>query len=104
MTQSIITYYIPQNLNITKGRIYNLYLNKVTNLDLSSIITINKVNSTGILQPNNEIKKEASISITEDEYNKIISLINASEELYNESKELAQKFSKGRTRRWIIIK
>ena len=32
MNQNIITYYIPQNLNITKGRIYNLYINKIKNL------------------------------------------------------------------------
>ena len=43
MTQNITKYYIPQNLNISKGKIYNMYLNKVTNLDLSQIITTKDV-------------------------------------------------------------
>ena len=55
MTKELITYYIPSNPNITKGPIYSLYINKNTNLDLTSIlnsqtITINNIVDTNIGQ------------------------------------------------------
>ena len=62
MTQSIITYYIPQNLNITSGKIYNLYINKVSNLDL-----------TNLIPPKQDVK---TITIPEETYNNIFNLIN----------------------------
>ncbi len=77
MTQTITTYYIPQNLSITKGKIYNLYINKVTNLDLTSIISP---------------KKE--ITISETEINELINLTNIQANIYNKTKELIKKITK----------
>lgn len=84
MTQNIISYYIPQNLNITKGKIYNLYVNKVKNLDLSSIIQNN--NSKNIL-------------LTEEDYNAIISIANISTKLYTQSQNIIKKLSKERVKK-----
>ena len=67
MTQNITTYYIPQNLNIKQGKIYTLYLNKVTNLDLTSIIEKEKsIQSKGVSTNN--------ITLTKDDYNKLLVL------------------------------
>ena len=79
MTQKIISYYIPQNLNIKKGKIYNLYLNKITNLDLSSIL-------------NNQ--KKTSITISTDTYNNLLSLLDKLNKISTQSKELSSKIIK----------
>ena len=84
MTQNIITYYIPQNLNIIKGKIYNLYINKVKNLDLSEIILNN--NSTNIL-------------LTEEDYNELISIANISTKLHNQSQNIVKKLAKERNKK-----
>ena len=99
MTQTINTYYIPQNLNITKGKIYCLYINKVTNLDLGSIIPKKEVTLNGILQPNKEViptKGSNTIPLSEEDYTSILSLIDTSTKLYNQSQELVKKLTKGR--------
>ena len=84
MNQNIITYYIPQNLNITKGKIYNLYINKIKNLDLSSIVpSINKA-------------KEKIITITENDLKEILEISNTQATLYNKSQELIKKITKER--------
>ena len=91
MTQKITTYYIPQNLNITKGKIYTLYLNKITNLDLSSIIN----------KSNNDIKNEQSektITLSKEEYLNLINILNTFKNIYNESIKLETAISKGRTK------
>ncbi len=87
MTQNITTYYIPQNLNINKGKIYTLYLNKITNLDLSSIITNNSKTE--------ELLSE-SITISKDDYNKLLALIDKYSKLYSENQDFVSKLSKGR--------
>ena len=87
MTQSITTYYIPQNLNIKKGKIYTLYLNKNTNLDLTSIINSNKSSI-----------QQHTITLNKDEYNKLLMLIDTSTKLYSQSQELARKINKGRSK------
>ena len=87
MTQSITTYYIPQNLNIKKGKIYTLYLNKNTNLDLTSIINSNKSSV-----------QQHTITLNKDEYNKLLMLIDTSTKLYSQSQELARKINKGRSK------
>lgn len=77
MTKELITYYIPSNPNITKGPIYSLYINKNTNLDLTSIlnsqtITINNIVDTNIGQ----IKETSSITISKEDYTKLLELNN----------------------------
>lgn len=85
MNQNIITYYIPQNLNITKGKIYNLYINKIRNLDLSSIVP-----------PKTNIAKEKLITITENDLKEILEILNNQAIIYNKSQELIKKITKGR--------
>ena len=83
MTQNIITYYIPQNLNITKGKIYNLYINKIKNLDLSSIIEKKPII--------NNKKEEKTITISESDYSNLITLATNTTKLYNQSNEIIRK-------------
>ena len=99
MTQTINTYYIPQNLNITKGKIYCFYMNKVTNLDLSSIIPSKDITLNGILQPNKEVTAKPTtniVQLSEEDYTSILSLADTSTKLYNQSQELVKKLTKGR--------
>lgn len=102
MTQNITTYYIPQNLNITKGKIYELYYSKVSNLDLTSIIEQKNISLNGMLQPNKQIVEPAPsannpITISPEEYNELLSLVDNTTKLYNQSRELVKKLTKGRT-------
>ena len=87
MTQNITTYYIPQNLNINKGKIYTLYLNKITNLDLSNILTNNNKAE--------EISSE-SITLSKADYNKLLTLIDTYSNLYTQNQDFVSKLSKGR--------
>lgn len=67
---NITTYYIPTNPNITSGQIYTLYINKNTNLDLTTIINdqpntkniieISENSYHNLLQLNEEIEQNIS--------------------------------------------
>ena len=58
MNNNITTYYIPTNPNINKGTIYTLYINKNTNLDLTSIINeVPSLNPTNIINLNKQIEE-----------------------------------------------
>ncbi len=85
MVQNIITYYIPQNNNVTSGRIYNLYLNKITNLDLSSVITATNLD--------NQLN---CITLSKVDYEKLINLVNKTSELNNQVQTLVKKLERGR--------
>ena len=85
MVQNIITYYIPQNNNVTSGRIYNLYLNKITNLELSSLITATNLD--------NQLN---CITLSQVDYEKLINLINKTSELNNQVQTLVKKLERGR--------
>ncbi len=85
MVQNIITYYIPQNNNVTSGRIYNLYLNKITNLDLSSVITATNLDN----YPN-------CITLSQVDYEELINLVNKTSELNNQVQMLVKKLERGR--------
>ena len=52
MNNKIKIYYIPENLNIKKGQIYTLYINKNNNLDLSSILEDEKTFNINSLNNN----------------------------------------------------
>lgn len=102
MTQNITTYYIPQNLNIPTGKIYEIYLNKVTNLDLSSILKQKEITLNGILQPNKEIIQNPQapsspniIPIEKEDYDSIMKMAETSVQLYNQSQALIKKLTKG---------
>jgi hypothetical protein len=97
MIQNITTYYIPQNQNISKGKIYTLYQNKVTNLDLTAILN-NNMTLNGILQPNPQItpiQSTTEYTITKEDYQNILNIINETAKLYNQSQTLAFKLTKG---------
>lgn len=79
MNNKIEIYYIPKNPNIKKGPIYTLYLNKNTNLDLSSILENNKT-FNNIINP----FKENKIIIEEKEYQKILEINNKLKKLTSE--------------------
>lgn len=101
MTQNIVRYYLPQNPNISKGKIYTLYLNKATNLDLTSIMPKKDLTMNVLLQPNKEAVSQQPLStstmtLTEEDYTKILSLADTSTKLYNQSQELIKKITKGR--------
>lgn len=98
MQESIIVYYIPQNINIIGERIYNFYLNKATNLDLTSIIEDNKQTLNGMITPNTKAlsSPKQKTLISEEYYNNILSLAQTATNLYNQSQELVKKLSKGR--------
>ena len=85
MVQNIITYYIPQNNNVTSGRIYNLYLNKITNLDLSSVITATNLDN----HPN-------CITLSKVDYEKLINLVNKTSEWNNQVQTLVKKLERDR--------
>ena len=85
MVKNIITYYIPQNNNVTSGRIYNLYLNKITNLDLSSVITATNLD--------NQLN---CITLSKVDYEKLINLVNKTSELNNQVQTLVKKLERGR--------
>lgn len=85
MVQNIITYYITQNNNVTSGRIYNLYLNKITNLDLSSVITATNLD--------NQLN---CITLSKVDYEKLINLVNKTSELNNQVQTLVKKLERGR--------
>ena len=97
MTQSIITYYIPQNLHIIKGKIYNLYINKVKNLDLSSIIP-KKAPDIMSFTPQSLPTQNNNISLSEEDYKEIISLADTSIKLYNQSQNIIKKLTKERNK------
>jgi len=72
MNTKLTTYYIPTNSNVTNGTIYTLYLNNNNNLDLTSILQKQDLNS-------NEAAtsfKENKLIIEEYNYNELIEIIN----------------------------
>ena len=77
MTSELITYYIPNNPNVSKGPIYALYLNHNTNLDLSQIINEQKITLNQFSIPNGDTTpKEETITISYEDYNKLLELTN----------------------------
>lgn len=108
MTQNITTYYVPQNLNIPTGKIYEMYLNKVTNLDLSSILEKKDITLNGMLQPNKEIipnpktpTSSNTIPLEKEDYDSILKMAATSVELYNQSQALIKKLTKGSEKKWM---
>lgn len=95
MIQNITSYYIPQNQNIQSGKIYTIYLNKVNNLDLSSITNKEQTKTFNRIVNSSPTQKE-EYSISKEEYQAILNLLNEAAKLYNESKNLSQVLTKGK--------
>ena len=99
MTSELMTYYVPNNPNIPKGHIYTLYINHNTNLDLSSIINLKTININNITQDKNGISKETSqITISKEDYTKLLELNNEVYQLTNKRTEYIQSFIENETR------
>ena len=78
MTNEIMTYYIPNNPNIPKGHIYTLYINHNTNLDLSSIVNLQTLTLNNIIETQNgPIQQTSQITISKEDYTKLLELNNS---------------------------
>ena len=99
MTNQIMTYYIPNNPNIPKGHIYTFYLNNNTNLDLTSIlntqiITVNSVKSS----PQGPIQDSSQITISQEDYTRLLELNNISYQLTTKRTSDIQAFIQAETK------
>ncbi len=86
MEKEITIYYIPKNPNIIKGRIYTLYINNNTNLELSSILKSRNTTTNDKKQTLN------SIIISEKDYTRLLELNNITYQLTNRSSKDIQNF------------
>lgn len=99
MTNDLMTYYIPTNPNITKGQIYTLYLNKNTNLDLSSILNLQTVTVNNILQSSQgPVKQTTQITISGEDYTKLLELNNKAYQLTTKRTADIQAFIQAETK------
>ena len=99
MIKELTTYYIPNNPNIAKGQIYTLYLNKNTNLDLTSIlnlptITINNIKDTSL----GTIQETSKITLSKEDYTKLLELNNQAYQLTSKRSADIQSFIKAETK------
>lgn len=99
MTKELITYYIPSNPNITKGPIYSLYINKNTNLDLTSILNLQTITINNIVDTNiGQIKEISSITISKEDYTKLLELNNRAFQITTKRNEAVQNFIQKETK------
>ncbi len=84
MNNQIKTYYIPDNPNVLKGTIYNLYINNNTNLDLSSILFPKPTPKP--------TKPQATVYISESDYNRLLELNALSFQLFTKKNTDFQEF------------
>ena len=99
MTNELITYYIPTNPNITKGPIYTLYLNKNTNLDLSSLLNLQTITINNIVDTTTgPIQETSSITISKDDYTKLLELNNQAYQLTTKRSADIQAFIQAETK------
>lgn len=99
MTNELITYYIPTNPNITKGPIYTLYLNKNTNLDLSSILNLQTITINNIIDTNTgPIQETNLITISKEDYTKLLELNNQAYQLTTKRSADIQAFIQAETK------
>lgn len=78
MTNEIMTYYIPNNPNIPKGHIYTLYINHNTNLDLSSILNLQTLTLNNVIEtPNGQVQQTIGVTISKEDYTKLLELNNS---------------------------
>ena len=99
MTKELITYYIPSNPNITKGPIYSLYINKNTNLDLTSILNLQTITINNIVDTNiGQIKEISAITIPKEDYTKLLELNNRAFQITTKRNEDVQNFIQNETK------
>lgn len=99
MTNELMTYYIPNNPNITKGPIYTLYLNHNTNLDLSSILNLQTITVNNILHSaQGSIQETSQITMSQEDYTKLLELNNQAYQLTNKRTTDIQTFIQAETK------
>ena len=87
MNNQIKVYYIPTNPKIIQGRIYSMYINNNTNLDLSSI-----QNTRNIKLPKTQQSNPTSIMISEKDYTRLLELNNLAYQLTTKRTNNIQAF------------
>ena len=87
MNNQIKVYYIPTNPKIIQGRIYSMYINNNTNLDLSSI-----QNTRNIKLPKTQQSNSTSIMISEKDYTRLLELNNLAYQLTTKRTNNIQTF------------
>lgn len=98
MTNELTTYYIPNNLNITKGHIYTLYLNHNTNLDLSSLLNLQTITVSNLLQSaKGPIQSTSQITMSQEDYTKLLELNNQAYQLTTKRTNNIQAFIQAET-------
>lgn len=99
MTRDLMTYYIPNNPYIPKGHIYTLYLNNNTNLDLSSILNLQTVTVSNILQSaSGPIQATSQITMSQEDYTKLLELNNQAFQLTTKRTADIQSFIQAETK------
>lgn len=115
MNNQIITYYIPNNPNILQGRIYTLYINNNTNLDLTSILDNKTITLGPTESTNGQLTQQNLITISKEDYTRLLELNNLSyqlstkrtkdiENFIKQETDLTSELTKINTEREILIK
>ena len=104
MPNEIMTYYIPNNPNIPKGHIYTLYLNHNTNLDLSSILNLQPLTLNNVIETQNgPVQQTSQITISKDDYTKLLELNNSIFNLTNKRTAAIETFIASETQTTIEL-
>lgn len=104
MSTQIMSYYIPSNSNIPKGHIYALYLNNNKNMDLSSILNTQTITLNDIIPtPKGNISKQAQITISKEDYTRLLELNNLSHQISNKRNDVIQAFIQNETRATVEL-
>ena len=98
MNNQVMTYYIPNNPNIPKGHIYTLYLNNNTNLELSSILNTQTITLNNILDSTMKIPKSNQITISKEDYTRLLELNNIAYQLTTKRTADIQNFIQEETK------
>lgn len=99
MTNELMTYYIPNNPNISKGPIYTLYLNHNNNLDLASILNLQTITVNNVLQSaKGPIQETNQIIMTKEDYTKLLELNNKAYQLTTKRTSDIQTFIQAETK------
>lgn len=93
MNNQPITYYVPDNPNISKGTIYTFYINNNTNLDLTSILNTQTITLNNIIDSNQgPITEQNQIIISKEDYTRLLELNNIAYQLTIKRTNDIQKF------------
>lgn len=95
MNNQITTYYLPKNQNIQKGKIYTIYKSGINNLDLTPIITAKTLKIENLVSKKSDSSK---ITISKDDYTKLLELNNLSYQLSERRNQELQNFIKEQTK------